>query len=375
MQPISFSSLRNKLGLNGKISFSTILSSSGGGNHKKISDLSTQVNNYSSGLYVFTTHTFTSAGTTGKNGPTLTACKTAYSNQTWAQNSNYLNMTTNGIQIWTVPTTGTYSIEVHGARGGNASYQSAAVGGSGYAVKGSYNLTQNDKLYIVVGQNGIDDTYNGGGGGGSFVYLNSISQSSILFAGGGGGGGCTASNAAVSFGVPGTSNINGTQGTLNTGIKRGGAGVNGGGGGGGANDTLTAGAGGNGPGSTGSNGSTTVCGKGGGNSVGGAGGSTNFNGGGGGGGYGINSACTFLGGAAGARDGGFGGGGASGLGTIGYGGGGGGGGYSGGGGGGGGGGFGGPGGGGGGGSYIHASATSPTFVGLTTTPQVIITKV
>ena len=59
-------------------------------------------------LYAFTSFTFESP-TTGRTGPTLSQILSYYAsskgNPSWAQNSAYLNMTTQGIQRWTVPAT------------------------------------------------------------------------------------------------------------------------------------------------------------------------------------------------------------------------------------------------------------------------------
>jgi hypothetical protein len=43
--------------------------------------------------YIFTLHTFTNAGATGRTGPTLSAVRSEYSSASWAQNNNYLSMT------------------------------------------------------------------------------------------------------------------------------------------------------------------------------------------------------------------------------------------------------------------------------------------
>ena len=72
-----------------------------------------------SGLYSFSSHTFTNCGATGKNGPTLSNCTSAYS-PSWTDNTNYFNVPSNaGIQYWTIPSSATYTIEVWGAQGGN----------------------------------------------------------------------------------------------------------------------------------------------------------------------------------------------------------------------------------------------------------------
>ena len=75
-------------------------------------------------LYSFTTHTFTDAGQTGRTGPTITHARNAYSISVppspaspWDEDTNLFNVTA-GIQLWTVPRTGTYEFELGGSRGG-----------------------------------------------------------------------------------------------------------------------------------------------------------------------------------------------------------------------------------------------------------------
>lgn len=273
-------------------------------------------------LYNFTSFTFTNAGAVGNTGPTLANCTSAYSAASWVTNTSYFNMTTQGIQIWTVPKTGNYSIQAAGAAGGRATWSTGYAGGAGRVVSGTVPLAVNDKLYIIVGQTGGNNQFQAGGGGATYVYYNSIStngNSFILVAGGGGG----ASHGQV--GINGQSTTSGTAGNagLNSATWRAGGagGTNGGGGRGG------------GGGGTGQNGSAGLGGAGG-NVI-----STIQGGGGGGAGLGI-STSAFQGGAAGGSGGGiggiggFGGGGGGGGGSAGGGGCGGGGGYSGGGGGG-----------------------------------------
>ena len=131
-----------------------------------------------SGLYSFSSHTFTNCGATGKNGPTLSNCTSAYS-PSWTDNTNYFNVPSNaGIQYWTVPSSGTYTIEVWGAQGGN-SYNGTNSGGRGARMRGNFTLTEEEILKILVGQQGGQSNgtfyYGGGGGGGS--YNNGSNQS------------------------------------------------------------------------------------------------------------------------------------------------------------------------------------------------------
>ena len=177
----------------------------------------------SNSLYGFTAHTFTNAGATGRTGPIISQVRSAYSTASWAQNSTYLNMTTQGIQEWTVPATGSYTIASLGALGaGTGSY----YGGNGANITGTFNLTKGDVLCIVIGQKGITGPNSGGaGGGGSFVYRKTDNLLYIVAGGGGGGG------HDVGFGGGGSANqtpVNG-GGSGNGGYQGIGYGGNGGG--------------------------------------------------------------------------------------------------------------------------------------------------
>lgn len=172
-----------------------------------ISFFSSPVVTSSADLYSFTTFTFTNAAVVGGQGPTLSNCLTSYDtgSYAWLNDANYFNVTTRGIQQWTVPTTAEYDITVAGARGGtNTGISPWISGGYGAVVKTRVSLTKNDKLSIVVGQMGLDrgtgptSYYGASGGGGTFVY----SSSSIAYyavAGGGGGGASTRSNLLTNF--------------------------------------------------------------------------------------------------------------------------------------------------------------------------------
>lgn len=136
------------------------------------------------GLYNFRTHTFTTAGVTGRFGPTLTQIRSAYSSTQWAQNNSYLSMNVQGIQRWTVPFTATYRITAAGACG--SGYGSAGNNrGYGAVIRGDFNLQAGQIIQIAVGQAG---TGNGGGGGGSFVVreVNTVNHQPLIIAGGGG---------------------------------------------------------------------------------------------------------------------------------------------------------------------------------------------
>lgn len=146
-------------------------------------------------LYSFSTATFTPGGATFRIGPTLAQARsgiTAASGTEWVTNTEFLNTrgTQGGIIIWTVPKTGTYTIDAYGAQGGRAGYYNID-GALGARIKGDFSLTKGQKLALVVGQQGRNDggaNWGGGGGGGSFVWLDG-QTTPMLIAGGGGGGG------------------------------------------------------------------------------------------------------------------------------------------------------------------------------------------
>jgi hypothetical protein len=123
---------------------------------------------------------------------------------------------TGTIQTYTVPSTGTYTIEVWGAQGGGGGYG----GGLGARMRGDVALTAGTVLKILVGQQG-GATY-GGGGGGSFVTKSD--NSPLVIAGGGNTYSAWSSTAAP--GVTGTSGTGGTNGTGGSG-GGGGSGYNG----------------------------------------------------------------------------------------------------------------------------------------------------
>ncbi len=149
-------------------------------------------------LYDFDTHTFTNAGAIGRQGPSLVECQAAYSAEIWELDPALFNMTVNGIQEWTVPVTGDYSIAIGGAQGGNHNYTvEPEDGGTGALMQGTFSLVEGQVLHILVGQQGVNSATGGtfsydnaapGGGGGTFVW-DPLDTSNPLIAAGGGGGG------------------------------------------------------------------------------------------------------------------------------------------------------------------------------------------
>lgn len=161
-------------------------------------------------LYAFTTFVFSNASATGNVGPTYAQVKSAYSTTSWTQNPSYLNVVTPGYQLWTVPATGSYTIQAAGAAGGNyASYSK----GAGNVISTTATLTQGDQINICVGQAGSTGSGSiaGGGGGGSFVVW-AANSTPIIIAGGGGG----TSTGYPSAG-PGIDGVSGTSGTTDGG--------------------------------------------------------------------------------------------------------------------------------------------------------------
>jgi hypothetical protein len=145
-------------------------------------------------LYSFTTHTFTSAGVTGRTAPTLGQLTTAYnaSGATWATNTaNFNQGSFQGYQDWVVPVSGTYEFEVRGAPGRASS---GAAGGGGAIVKGRVPLTKGEIITIAVGQRGMTSSESGtgtpnnwpGASGGTFV-VRKTGNVPLFIAGGGGG--------------------------------------------------------------------------------------------------------------------------------------------------------------------------------------------
>jgi hypothetical protein len=148
-------------------------------------------------LYPFTTHTFTSAGIIGRLGPNLATVRNAYSNASWTKNNDFFNMyNDNGIQVWTVPETGIYTIRAVGA--GIPYIDALTSSGLNKYQKGidltiKTKLIKGEKINILVGQISTYYSKQGmgnpamGGAGGTFVVKDK--NIPIIVAGGGGGRG------------------------------------------------------------------------------------------------------------------------------------------------------------------------------------------
>lgn len=185
----------------------------------------------SAAIYAFTTATFRPTKV-GQFGPNLTEAKAGVTGDAnvavWRDNTTYFNVTATGIMTWMVPQTGTYSIEVWGAQGGNGTNNNY-WGGYGARMKGDFVLTSGDLLKILVGQTG-GASY-GGGGGMTAVATNA--NVPLIVAGGG--------NTTSPWSSTIIHAVTTTSGTAGQGQSNGG--TNGGGGGTGPYGTASGGAG------------------------------------------------------------------------------------------------------------------------------------
>ena len=177
-------------------------------------------------LFTFTSFTFGTGGLTGRTGPTLSDLLSDYDTATysWLTNTGYFDVDSSarGVQMWTVPASGTYRITVAGASGGY-SYDTGRTNrvGRGAIVRADFDLSGGDVLRIVVGQKGrpvstsnpdgpgTGYAYNSGGGGGSFVFY-TLSDAEPLIVAGGGGGGSYSGNSG--YAPDAASNITGNPG-------------------------------------------------------------------------------------------------------------------------------------------------------------------
>lgn len=128
---------------------------------------------------------FTPCGASGQNGPGQSQCNSSYGSGVVTVN--------NGIQTWSVPSSGVYRITVRGASGGGANP------GRGVVLAADFSLSAGQSLQMVVGQQGVTgNDNNGSGGGGSYIVSNG---QPLIVAGGGGGDGRSAQNGCRSDGT------------------------------------------------------------------------------------------------------------------------------------------------------------------------------
>ena len=167
-------------------------------------------------LYTITgnTHTFTSAGVTGRVGPTISEVRTAYTGAT-AWSGTYLNQGNfQGYQDWTVPISGVYQFTVSGASGYNGS--GAGGVGRGAVVRGRVSLTKGEIITIAVGQTGSAPASGGiwgGSGGASWVVRKSSNEPLFVAGGGSAEAGSGAGRDGVTTQLGGTSTNGAISGT------------------------------------------------------------------------------------------------------------------------------------------------------------------
>jgi gliding motility-associated-like protein len=144
------------------------------------------------------TYNFTNCGAIGSVGPTQAQVNTSYSGTSL---DGQITINTQGIQEWTVPQTGVYTIEAAGGQG------YGTYGGRGAYMSGEFNLTAGTVLKIIVGQEAgapVSSSNQYGGGGGSFVT--DATNTPLIIAGGGGGSWATAHTTTTD--APTTNNGN-----------------------------------------------------------------------------------------------------------------------------------------------------------------------
>ena len=179
-------------------------------------------------LYSFTSFTFTSAGVSGSNPPTIQQLRAFYtgsvSGSLFASNPVYFTTGSfQGYQIWTVPADATYEIEAAGARSGIVNYPTNTPKKywGGAIIKGKYQLSKGQKVVMVVGQPPLNPTtsataYNGpGGGGGTYVVLSGSNTPIIIAGGAGSGGGYSGDTGTLRSGSNGATTMSGSLSFFN----------------------------------------------------------------------------------------------------------------------------------------------------------------
>jgi flagellar biosynthesis regulator FlbT len=170
-----------------------------------------------------TIYNFSVCSATGVSGPSEANCNTSYS----GTDLEGLVTVSGGIQNWTVPSTGTYTISAQGASGVQGGSGSGA-GAHGALMIGEFALTSGDVISVLVGQLGLrDGTYGGGGGGGTFV-IDSTNDDILVIAGG--GGGASIRSSTYTAGRDATTTIAGTNGSRDSVLDANAPGSNGAGG-------------------------------------------------------------------------------------------------------------------------------------------------
>ena len=125
---------------------------------------------------------FTNLGATGRLGPISIG-----SHYDGKSHEGQVTLSS-GIQLWTVPKTGSYRIEAVGASGGyEIRTKSRPYRGRGARMIGTFDLNRGDVIKILIGQEGGINprAISSAGGGGTFVVAND--NTPLIIAGGGAG--------------------------------------------------------------------------------------------------------------------------------------------------------------------------------------------
>ena len=125
---------------------------------------------------------FTNCGAEGRFGPSQSQCDSEYG-------AGFV-VSENGIQQWTVPVSGLYTVQAVGAASGID--DNSSIAGHGASVQGEVYLIQGELLKVLVGQKGSNNSVSAsaGGGGGSFVIRSPFSSDADIVMIAGGGGAC-----------------------------------------------------------------------------------------------------------------------------------------------------------------------------------------
>jgi len=169
-------------------------------NQAHVYTISSTISTYFQGVPPFS-QVFSNAQATSNIGPTQIQLNATYPSIAPV----YLTSNT-GIQTWTVPVTGVYSLIAAGAAGGSSSNVAygASLGtpGRGVIVGCQAIFQKSQVLSLIVGQKGVSavlqttSNIGGGGGGGSFIV---DFKTGTLYIAAGGGGGSSASPAGGSY--------------------------------------------------------------------------------------------------------------------------------------------------------------------------------
>lgn len=172
---------------------------------------------------------FGSCGVRGRFGPTPADCAAWYANSS-TRVAVLTKRQQAGVQVWTVPDSGLYTVFVRGARGGLG--LSRACNTSGALIRATFYWEHGDRIHILAGQRGTDACENpnpriqdncsktskrsalesihvisrgGGGGGGGASALFKVDQRTgetvplVVAAGGGGHSAAAAASAGAAY--------------------------------------------------------------------------------------------------------------------------------------------------------------------------------